>query len=455
MQGKVMHNTTSLQRRNFVGASDHGKMAHASQPFGAAVLALTLLAFGAVVSPDSFAQSLTLRDAIEMTLQRNPAMRIAMTRIDAERGRFWQAVSPPSPIVSLEYDFIPTGAAIKDYGERSFRIEQSIDFPLALIMRGSAARTGISIAEKDARTVALMLATHVKETYVTAQACAARLLLARENAAIADTFAIQADARYKAGEATNLERLTAGVQRAQAVTELEIAAHELQSAKHTLMSLCMLSTDATAPVPELSDSLAFQPSAVPAVTADQLTESHPEVLLSLERLHLAGIERSLSWAHLLPSISASYATQKESGLGGLYGLGLGLSVPLWFMFEHRGRIEEAAAVHDIAEAELEQTRARIQAEISKCMLDLHIAEHQVIMYRNDILPGAEEAYRTAAIYYRSGEISYLEYLQSRQTVISARQTHINALMAFQLAKARLERALGIITDDFINNTGTR
>ena len=69
-------------------------------------------------------------------------------------------------------------------------------------------------------------------------------------------------------------------------------------------------------------------------------------------------------------------------------------------------------------------------------------ERQVQLYNTDLLPQANEVYRTAATSYQAGEITYLEFLQARQTLISARSTYIDALYNYNTAIARLENAVG-------------
>ena len=69
-------------------------------------------------------------------------------------------------------------------------------------------------------------------------------------------------------------------------------------------------------------------------------------------------------------------------------------------------------------------------------------ERQVQLYQNDLLPQAQEVYRSAATSYEAGEITYIEFLQARQTLISARSSYIDALYHYNAALARLEKAVG-------------
>jgi outer membrane protein TolC len=72
----------------------------------------------------------------------------------------------------------------------------------------------------------------------------------------------------------------------------------------------------------------------------------------------------------------------------------------------------------------------------------------VKLYVNDILPQAEEIYRTAIKSYDAGELTYLEYLQAKQTLISSRNNYINALFNHFQSVFKIEEMIGKnITDN--------
>jgi outer membrane protein TolC len=74
----------------------------------------------------------------------------------------------------------------------------------------------------------------------------------------------------------------------------------------------------------------------------------------------------------------------------------------------------------------------------------------VKLYLSDILPQAEEVYRSASASYDAGEITYLEYLQARQTLINAKSNYINVLFSYNLSIYTLEETVG---QSLIDNNG--
>jgi len=64
------------------------------------------------------------------------------------------------------------------------------------------------------------------------------------------------------------------------------------------------------------------------------------------------------------------------------------------------------------------------------------------LYATELLPQSKEVFRVADASYQAGEISYLEYLQARQTLTSAHLGYVDALLQYNTAFARLEYAVG-------------
>ena len=112
------------------------------------------------------------------------------------------------------------------------------------------------------------------------------------------------------------------------------------------------------------------------------------------------------------------------------------------MFDQRGKIQEASANQSISESELQLTKNEIALKLKNAFTDHENNLKQVKLYVNDILPQAEEIYRTAIKSYDAGELTYLEYLQAKQTLISSRNNYINALFNHYQSVFRIEEIVG-------------
>jgi len=394
----------------------------------------------------AFAQSaerLSLKEAIEIAIQHNPEIVGTRRGVDAAQARFWRGIAPPPASLSVSYDYIPSGSGINDYGERSIGVSQSFDFPTTIVLRGSSLSSETDAAEADFHSTSLSITMQVKLAYYGVLSEQEKLKLAEENLSIADDFAQKADVRYNVGEGTNLERLTAKVQRTQAQNAVEVARNELRLATGELNLALGRGKEHMRQEFTLTDSLVYRSYALLLESlVEQAHQSNPRLQSARFRLNAASVNRTIAWSSILPSLTMSYYRQVQGNNPDLYGVSFGISLPIWFLLDQRGQVQEAAATYAKLESDLLSKGNFISLDVKNAYLDFTNDERQVQLYDADLLPQADEVYRTAATSYQAGEITYLEFLQARQTLISARTTYIDALYHYNIALARLENAVG-------------
>jgi outer membrane protein TolC len=154
------------------------------------------------------------------------------------------------------------------------------------------------------------------------------------------------------------------------------------------------------------------------------------------------MDRTLAWSSFLPNLNASYYRQTVDGNSDFYGVSFGISLPLWFLFDQRGQIQEASANLNIAESDLQSLNNFISVNVKNAFLEMKNDERQIILHQTDILPQAEEVYRTALASYEAGDITYIEFLQARQTLISSRNEYVEELARYCTSLVKLEFAVG-------------
>ncbi|MGE5352247.1 MAG: TolC family protein [Acidobacteriota bacterium] len=416
-------------------------------------LFIILLAFRAGYGQESaFPEKLSLENAISIALNNNPALKKAASEIDASRGKFWGGVSLPSPTLSLEYEGVPSGKSPGGYGERYFKIGQAFEFPTTIALKSSFLSTGVDIAKSDYNSASLTLISRVKKAYYNVLAKEEKLKIAKENFTITEDFIHKAEVRLNLGEAGNLEYLTAKVQYAQAKNDVNLAENEL---KTTCNELCnVLGTDKGIENCKLTDSLSYSEYSLSSEDLLKLAnEKNPAIKKASLVVSSASTGRSIAWSGLLPAFELEYFNQAIEGRKGFYGFSLGVSVPLWFMFTQRGEIEEASANLRGAEYEYKSAQNELNLNVRNAFLEYQNEMRQVKLYSEEILPQAMEAYRTAKISYDAGEISYLEFLGARQTLISAKSSYTEVLLNYNASLIAIEEASGTSLENFKIKTG--
>ncbi len=388
-------------------------------------------------------KKLSLNEAIEIGLRNNPEVKSATENISASKGRFWSGISLPQPEVGMSYEYAPVNSSLSNYSEKTLAVSQSFEFPSNYFLKGSKYNKEEEIAVYKLNLTERSVINQVKTSYYKVLAKQHQIKFAEENLKISEDFFKKAEIRQNVGEGTNLERLTAKVQYTEAMNNLEVAKNELTTAFAELNYSLGYGKQSYEAKFGLSDSLVF---ADHKINFDEIyksfEETNPQVKIAELNYGIASVEKGLAWSSVLPNINISYFKQTRDGDTGFYGASFGISVPLWFMFDQRGKIQEAVANQSISESELQLTKNEVALKLKSTFTDHENNLKQVKLYVNDILPQVEEIYRIAIKSYDAGELTYLEYLQAKQTWINSRNNYINVLFNHYQSVFRIEEIAG-------------
>lgn len=400
-------------------------------------LALALKVFG-----QTEIKNLSLNDAIEIGLQHNPEINVSLEKINAANGRFWSGISLPMPEVSVSYEYVPTSKSFENYGEKTLEFNQTLEFPTNYFLRGSIFSKEKEISEFEYKHSELSVISKIKSAYYSVLKIQEQLTIAKENISIAEDFNKKAEIRYNVGEGTNLEKLTAKVQYSEALNNVEVLKNNLLSVFEELNFVLGLERDQIKNY-QLNDKLDNKKLDFTFEKLfDEAIKINPQLKVSELKVGASEVERTLAWSGLLPNFNLAYLKQSRDGDNSFYGVSFGIFVPLWFIFDQRGKIQEASANVSIAESDLQLTKNNIYLKIKNAFTQYENERKQVQFYETEILPQAEEIFRTASKSYEAGEITYIEYLQAKQTLINSRSNYINTLHSYNLSIINIEEAVG-------------
>lgn len=386
-------------------------------------------------------EALPLSKAIAEAVAHNPELAMRRHAVRMQQGAGLRTLAPAPPSVSVNYAFVPAGLGLRAFGERTVEISQTVEFPTTMYLRSRQASAEVTTAEAEWLAARSELSGRVASAYYTALAHKAKLKLAEENLALAVEFARTSGIRRSVGEGTRLEQLTSDVQKAQAANDLDAARALYAVSMNEMLALMGRSGERADAAVMLTDSLSYR---APPVAASR---TNPSVLSSLHRREAASIGSTLAWTSWLPSLSASYFRQSRDGNSGFYGVSFGLSIPVWFFLDQRGRVEESSAALSIAESAYRVTVDSVARTVKNVMHEIAAAESQVKRCVNELAPQADEILRSAHLSFDAGEIGYLEFLAARQTFLQTRHASIDALLKYNIALVRLEQAIGYSIDE--------
>jgi outer membrane protein TolC len=118
----------------------------------------------------------------------------------------------------------------------------------------------------------------------------------------------------------------------------------------------------------------------------------------------------------------------------------------WSLFDGqltKGRVQEARARHERVQIDYEDARRRIELEV-RALYSTFVEAREVLDSQQKVIEQATEALRLATARYEAGADTQLNVLSSQTALTDARTVYVQALHAYSVALARLQRAMGML-----------
>jgi len=255
----------------------------------------------------------------------------------------------------------------------------------------------------------------------------------------------QVQSLYDHGLATRLDLLkaTLGLQQMQAqVSQIENGA-ELATA----VLLNTLGQDPGTAV-EFSEELA--PDSL-TVDLDQATqqaiERRPELVQLRDAARMADLGARIARTANLPTVfvQANGSYKNPVGFNAEWGADwnatAGVSMPIFTGLANLNRLKAAQARHRQARIALALVEDGVRLEVKAQVLALN-QEAKNAAYQKKNVEVAEVALTLAQTRYENGLLTNLEYMDSQLALTQSRVAYLNALANYQMAKARMKKAIG-------------
>jgi len=127
----------------------------------------------------------------------------------------------------------------------------------------------------------------------------------------------------------------------------------------------------------------------------------------------------------------------------VFSTGIAMPLPAFFWFHTRGEIAESKHHEQELAAAYRDLRAQVTQDVRSAYATASTSIRQVLFLRDELVPSAREAFRVASVSYSLGGSSALEVLDARRTLLDAESQLADALASANIARADLERALGV------------
>jgi multidrug efflux system outer membrane protein len=282
-----------------------------------------------------------------------------------------------------------------------------------------------SIAQYD--DLQVLMAAQVASFYTSIRTVEARLVIARENAALQKRSLEIAEQLFKGGTDSELD-----VQQAKAqylgtlatIPQLESTHRQTQNALSTLLAR------PPGPLPEMAAGKDVIPQAQLDVIVDipaDLLRRRPDVRAAEMQLAAQSAQIGVSMADLYPSISLlgllGLSATSASGVPRMLNWGLGPSL-VWNVFDH-GRLTNAVLVQDARFQQLyeqyQDAVLRAAREVDDASVGFVKTGEQIALLAESVT-AAKRSLEIATLQYREGLVDFERVLDSQRTLFSQQET---------------------------------
>lgn len=408
-----------------------------------------------LITPEMPVLRLSLKEALEAALDKNPNVRLYKERIEAARGasRTQLGALLPNLAGSSKFTnqtfFLGTigGAPVRtqpfDIADARGTLSQSL-FSWSLIERWRASRAALAVSEGEAdttkndtmATVALQY-MEVLRNYETADARTANVELYKELVAFIKN-------RQSGGMATGLDTARLETQLENERQRLELAKSDVERTKLILINALGIDFDVKL---VLTDELKAPEEPVPTqeYAMDVALTNRPEIKAQEQRVQVSTLTLSSIKGERLPSLQA----QGDYGLIGnqinnstsTYNVGVTLSIPLFDGGQREGRIGESRSHLLQEEIKMNLVTRQITMELREALVTLTSAKEQLRIAKDGLKAAVTEV-QLARERFRLLSSNSLELSNALFSLVRARDNLIDGLFRANASRVNLARATG-------------
>ncbi len=388
--------------------------------------------------PDS--PSLTLLQAAELTLERNPRLQSANFGREAAAADLDQAALTPQWSVDLQVeDFAGTGTVSGfDAAETTLRLSRIFQSSDIRTGRMSVASALESQVETDLEVDRLDLMTLLARRFLVVVRQQQLFDLAEYSVQVWEHATELAQTRERAGAAPAVERLRTEIRVAKARLQLEDDEHELQAARVLLAATWGDSTPKFGTADATLCSLAeLAPFEIVAAKIDR----NPDLLRFASERRLQEAQAQLATSQQRPGWTLSAGVRRYE-LFDDQALVFGVSVPLGSSSRAAPALRRANALRQRSEFEERDARLIINATLYALYQELLHTRTEVELFDKEILPRADTILNDIEDGYRVGRFSHLELVNAQAELLAARTARLDACNNHHLYLINIERLTG-------------
>lgn len=366
-------------------------------------------------------EKMTLQQCFQLADRQNLALlsgRKAVEKAQVMQGTAWDLDK-----TEIAFSQNPASSGDTDNG---LTFSQSIEFPTVYTARRGQLKAETQAEKSRLNVTSQQLRLEIASAYYAMLYQTHRLQILLQQDSVIQRYCDVAGKRYKAGEARQLEFLSADRMRNDNRLEMTKVKNEAENLQTALMALL----NTTTPVVPAADNLVIpQRSPVNAAFNYQQTadaQYQKDLISALDqevKCAKTGYAPSLSLALrsqlLIDSWDPYHINRQRFTEGNFFGFEVTVGVPL-FYGATKAKVKAAQKDREVAQLAMLQEQRKKERDYKQGYNRLQNAIKRMEYYSGENMAKAKDIERLSTLEYENGEISYVEYASALQEAIDMR-----------------------------------
>ena len=366
-------------------------------------------------------EKMTLQQCFQLADRQNLALQSGRKAV--EKAQVMQGTAWDLDKTEIAFSQNPASSGDTDNG---LTFSQSIEFPTVYTARRNQLKAETQAEKSRLNVTSQQLRLEIASAYYAMLYQTHRLQILQQQDSIIQRYCDVAAKRYKAGEARQLEFLSADRMRNDNRLEMTKVKNEAENLQTALMALL----NTTTPVVPAADNLVIsQRSPMNAAFNYQQTadaQYQKDLITALDKevkCAKTGYAPSLSLALrsqlLIDSWDPYHINRQRFTEGNFFGFEVTVGVPIFFGAT-KAKVKAAQKDREMAQMAMQQEQREKERDYKQGYNRLQNAIKRMEYYSGENLVKAKDIERLSTLEYENGEISYVEYANALQEAIDMR-----------------------------------
>ncbi len=417
---------------------------------------LTLVAFSFIALPSVAQRPVAVQSptagktverlSLQQCLERasNDNLSLQTSRKGVELSQVMQGTAWNLDKTDLTFSQDPTSGATPD---NSLTLSQSMEFPTVYVARRRQLKAETRVSESETDVLRSQVRSQVVSLYCQVVYQYERIRILQRQDSLLHGYVAVATKRYEAGDARQVECLSARRMLQDNLLETDMAKADLANAQASLARLVgtnatILPTETTLVPIDLGQDAEFN------------FDQSPDGQLAHARLAVADHTVKVARSDYAPSLSLSLRTQmvikgwnpyhvdRSWNNGNFMGFEVGVGLPL-FSGSTRAKVKAARKVREMAQLQVVSQAQELQVTYTAVLNSMLVAKKRMEYYATVGNADAAEMSRLSACDYAAGEITYLEYVDALEKDIDTQLKRASAINDYNQAVVALKKLQGM------------